>query len=279
MPMIWTHIQFCEDVVDSIQKTQYFSQYEPYMKFGAQGTNLFFHHNLWSKKQGDHNSHIYNEHLLFKMIKYATNKPKHVHAFVFGFATHFILERKIRPYLNHLTTKIDCNHIKVESQIDTLIMKKIYNLETWKTPVYNEINIGSFIDKHIVKMLTEVNHPVSHHIKKTYWFVKFALRFYFDPYGWKIKVLPSFQPTYSPYYSKQSGIDFLNEANHIWLNKNTNETSVKSFIQLYDEAKMEAIITLKDVVRYWNNPNEQMYNHIVDQLTLSNHESTLTRSS
>src|SRR5690625_3671894 len=106
MPIIWTQIQFCEDVVDSIQKTQYYSQYEPFMKFGAQGTNLLYYYNLWSAQKRDNrisvNNQINNYELPLNMIKFAKNHSKQVSAFVFGFTTQFILERKVRPYLDYL---------------------------------------------------------------------------------------------------------------------------------------------------------------------------------
>lgn len=282
MPIIWTHIQFSEDVVDSIQKTDDYSQYERYMKFGTQNTNLNYFINLWRNKRKGVNKTV-NDTKSFdftlELIKKAKNKPKHVQAYVFGVMTHYILEQKIRPYIEYLNDKVNCHYISVEAQIDTLIMKRKYNLKTWKTPVYNEINIGLFIDKHIMKLLSEINYPIANNIQRNYLFLNIALRYYFDPYGWKTKLLPSFQPLYTPYYHSQSGIDYLNEYHNTWFNNVTNETSTSNFNELYDEAKLEATVILNEIVKYWSNPHNELNNDIKQLLYSINKQIPTTRSS
>lgn len=286
MSMIWTHIQFSEDVIDSIQKTDDYSKYERYMKLGTQIKNLndllnsqsFKHDNL--KGETVHSPESY--HLLLKKIKSAKNKPKHVQAFIIGVITHYVLEQKVQPYIKQLNRKINCYEINAKAQIDTLIMKKTYKLNTWKTPVYNEINVGFFIDKFIVKLLSEVKHPFSKNIQKMYWRLNILLRYYFDPYGWKTKLLPSYQPIYKPYLHSQNGIDYLNESHSKWIDITTNEISTKSFSQLYDKAELEATVLLNEIVKYWNSSSNQVNDNIRQllALTLLTHKNTLsTRSS
>lgn len=283
MSFIWTHIQFSEDVVDSMQKTEDFSPYERHMKLGTQMTNLINSFNKRAKKHGHledvniHHSEYYD--LLIKMIKEVKNKSKFVQAFVFGVITHYILEQKVRPYLVHLNKEVNFNNIKSESHIDTLIMKRTYNLETWKTPVFNEINVGLFIDKNIVNLLTKVNHPIAKHIRKTYLYFNIALRHYYDPYGWKTKLLPSFRPIYTPYTYSHSGIDYLNEYHEEWYNEATNEVSTCNFFQLYDEARLKASVILKEVLNYWSKPNTHLSKDIKYLLTQINKNLPSTISS
>ena len=239
MSIIWTHIQFSEDIVDSIQKTDDYAAYERYMKLGTQMTNLIYLYNQRIKKKNSYNeiNVSANEQVQFliNLIKEVKNYPKFVQAFVFGLLTHYILEKEIRPYLIYLNNEFNCEEFKCESQIDTLIMKKTYNLETWKTPVYNEINIGLLIDRHIIDLLKLIKHPISKHLQQTYIQFIMTLRYYFDPYGWKSKLLPSYHPMYRPFSELQNGIDYLNICHEEWINPSTKETSTNNFFQLYDE--------------------------------------------
>lgn len=283
MSMIWTQIQFTEDVVDSMQKTEDYAQFERYIKLGTQLTNLICLFNSYVEKDKKLNEiSVYETNsyeLLLDMITEAKQCSSHTRAFVFGIISHYILDAKTRPYIDHLNRKINCQYINAEAQIDTFIMKKTYNLRTWKTPVYNEINIGMFIDKDIVKLLTQVNHPIANYIQKTYWHLKFALRFYFDPYGWKTKLLPSFQPIYSPHYRSQNWIDYLNIHNNKWFNNITKKPSYDNFFQLYDKAKLEAHIILNEIVNYWTDENIQLSNDVKQMLNLTYHHLPFTRSS
>lgn len=283
MSIIWTHIQFSEDVVDSIRKTDDFAQFERYMKLGTQLTNLVYYFNSCSKKKRENDNIIFNQtdlsSLLLNIIEKSKEKPKHIQAFVFGVITHYVLETNIRPYLNHLNKTINCNDINEEAQIDTLIMKKTYNLKTWKTPVYNEINVGLFIDKNIVQLLTEVKHPLAQHIQKAYCNLKWSLKLYFDPYGWKAKLLPSFQPIYSPYFHSQNGIDYLNIRKKKWYNHTTKSSSHYNFLQLYDIAKLQATALLDEVTNYWDSTNGKLSSETKELLNLTHNSLPFTRTS
>ena len=47
MPNSWTHILFCDDLIDTVKSSDELSQYSAYMKLGAQGPDPFFYYNFW----------------------------------------------------------------------------------------------------------------------------------------------------------------------------------------------------------------------------------------
>src|SRR5699024_7847628 len=116
------------------------------MKFGTQLSNLMNFYNTGQEKpNGIHVDHSEQHRFLFDIVEHAKHKQTYIQAFVFGFISQHILEQKIKPYLNHIKRDINCDFINTEALIDTLIMKKTYNVHTWKIPVYNEFNIGLLV--------------------------------------------------------------------------------------------------------------------------------------
>ncbi|MFC4559131.1 zinc dependent phospholipase C family protein [Virgibacillus kekensis] len=265
MPNIWTHMLFCEEVVDSIVNPNPFSQHEAYMNLGAQGPDPFFYYNFWPWTKEDPvnevGSLLHTKNcgpFLLDLIEQAKDKNPDIRSYVFGFVTHHILDRKAHPYIHYRAGYEGSNHQKLEVLIDTLMMEKYQNLKTWKVPVYKEINVGHSLDKEVAGLLHQtikrhfpgVKYDSEAYIQKSYKDMRLALKLLADPHGWKNRILSSLISSYS-HQPINEETDYLNHNHTTWHHPATNEPSNKSFIDLYDEARQEGIEIMTEVLSYW----------------------------
>ncbi|MUK90058.1 hypothetical protein GMD78_16930 [Ornithinibacillus sp. L9] len=268
MPNIWTHMLFCEDVVDSIGKNP-FPTYEHYMNLGAQGPDPFFYYNFWPWIKEDHIQDIglllHQRHcgaFLMDLITSAKSSIPEVQAYVFGFVTHHILDRNTHPYIHYRAGYEGNKHQKLEVCIDTLMMEKDKNIKTWKVPVYKEINVGPSLHEDIIELLHEtikkhypmVEEETTYYIEKSYRDMKLALRILSDPFGWKNALLASLISSYSHRPIKDN-VDYLNKDRTTWYHPATNQPCTKSFIDLYEQGRIEAIEIGSTILKYWKDEN------------------------
>ncbi|RYG72871.1 hypothetical protein EU245_08675 [Lentibacillus lipolyticus] len=266
MPNIWTHILFCEESADLLERPDAFLQHETAMKLGAQGPDPFFYYRFWpwakentvnqiglilhQQKCGD---------FLMDLIERAKNRDGQVRAFVFGFITHHILDRNTHPYIHYRAGYEGNNHQKLEVTIDTLMMAKYHNLKTWRSQVNKEMDTGREFHAIIGKLLAEAiaaNYPSFSEqppqiVQKTYRDMFLALKLLADPYGWKNKLLKPFVSPYS-HQPVEDDKDYLNLNHQTWHHPATNEPCSKSFIDLYNQAKTETIEIMTDLIVYWH---------------------------
>lgn len=266
MPNIWTHILFCEEVVDAVPKLHPFSQHENYMKLGAQGPDPFFYYNFWPwvKEEPVHDvgTALHTEHcgaFLMNLIENAKENCSEVKAFVAGFITHHVLDRNTHPYIHYRAGYEGSNHQRLEIRIDTLMMEKYHNLKTWKTPVYKEIDLGRKLDPDIISLLFQainkffpkLKRDNDAYIQKAYRDMLLALRILADPSGIKNRLIGSLISPYS-HQPVKDDVDYLNLKKAIWLHPATKEPSDKSFIELYNESRVKGIDIITEVQNYWN---------------------------
>ncbi|WP_121604851.1 zinc dependent phospholipase C family protein [Virgibacillus sp. Bac332] len=265
MPNIWTHILFCEDVADAVTQTYLFSNYEAYMKLGAQGPDPFFYYNFWPGMKKEHIQNIGNAlhtrhcgDFLIDLLMEAGKMNAKAKAYVFGFVTHHILDRNTHPYIHYRAGYEENKHQKLEVLIDTIMMEKYHNLKTWKAPVYKEIDVGMSLDRNISLLLyntiekhfPELNRHSSSYIHKSYRHMKLALKVLSDPHGWKNTILKSFISPFSHQPIKEN-TDYLNLNQKTWYHPATKKPSNQSFLDLYRQARMEGIDILTLVYDYW----------------------------
>ncbi|WP_338062703.1 zinc dependent phospholipase C family protein [Virgibacillus halotolerans] len=284
LPNIWTHILFCEDVVDAVKKPYPFSQDETLMKLGAQGPDPFFYYNFWPwiKEEPVHDvgtaMHTKNcGAFLMDMIIAAKDMSPRVKAYVAGFITHHVLDRNTHPYIHYRAGYEGSDHQKLEVLIDTAMMNKYHNLKSWKAPVYKEIDVGRSLDKDVLGLLHEnINkyYPELHkdspkYIQKAYKDMRRALKILADPYGWKNALLGSLISSYS-HRPIKADIDYLNLNETTWHHPATNEPCNKSFVALYNQGRAEGIAILTEVQHYWNHHNveaEQTLRELIDNIS------------
>ncbi len=266
MPNVWTHILFCEEVVDAVPKLHPFSQHESYMKLGAQGPDPFFYYNFWPwvKEEPVHEIGValHTEHcgaFLMDLIENAKENCSEVKAFVVGFITHHVLDRNTHPYIHYRAGYEGSNHQRLEIRIDTLMMEKYHNLKTWKTPIYKEIDLGRKLDANIISLLSQainkffpkLKRDNDAYIQKAYRDMLRALRILADPSGIKNRLMGSLISAYSHQPVKDNA-DYLNLNKTIWMHPATKEAIDKSFIELYNESRVEGIDIITEVQNYWN---------------------------
>lgn len=265
MPNIWTHILFSEEVLDAVPNLQSFAKHENYLKLGAQGPDPFFYYNFWPwiKDEPVHEVgmalHTRNcGAFLHDLIEQAKDSNDEVKAFVLGFVTHHVLDRNTHPYVHYRAGYKGNDHQRLEIQIDTLMMEKYQNLETWKTPVFKEIDLGRKLNGNIVKLLStainkhfpELYRKDTHYIQKSYRDMMLALKILSDPTGIKNMLLGKLISAYS-HQPITNDVDYLNLNKTTWYHPATNEPCNKSFIDLYNESRIEGIEIITEVSNYW----------------------------
>lgn len=266
MPNIWTHITFCESVVDTLQIPDSFLKQEAIMKLGAQGFAPFsffnVHRTIRDFPSQFNDISISSQQcngFLKDLIEDAKDQRKEIKSYVFGFVTNYILNCHTRPFIHYFAKKKQTDHRKLETSIDTLLMEKHYNLQTWKVPVYKEIDVGFSIDKDIAELIhknslkhfPEAIFKSSKIIQKAYRHMKLVLRIWHDPNGWKNNIFGStiFSFSHRPLNGDH---DYLNLEKKTWYHPITNKASTDSFEELYDQAKVETIEIMTEVLCYWN---------------------------
>lgn len=271
MPNIWTHILFCQEMVDAMQTKPTFLEDTTYLNLGAQGPDPFFYHHFWPWMKKDSVNEIgtllHTKHcgdVIMDLIMFSKDQNDHVKAYVFGFVTHHVLDRHTHPYIHYRAGYEGSNHQKLEVRIDTLIMKKYKHINTWEYPVHKKIDVGSKIDQDLQNLLhttikkhfPEVEQETSRYIQKAYKDMKLAFKILSDPYGWKNVLLGPLISAYSHRPIKDS-IDYLNEHRQKWHHSANNEVSTKSFLDLYSEAKTEGFDILSELLNYWNHEEDR----------------------
>jgi hypothetical protein len=285
MPNIWTHIMFCEEIIDLLDESDRFQDEQAYLNLGAQGPDPFFYHNYLPWKKDDRVNQVGNllhkKHcgaFLLDLIKDATNRQNHTKAYTLGFVTHHILDRNTHPYIHYRSGYEGNKHQKLEVIIDTLMMKMFRNLQTWKVPVYKEINVGGNLDADIISILNsnirkyyseDLPKLPENYIDQSYRQMKHALRALFDPYGWKNRLLSSMVSSFSHQPIKVEK-DYLNEDNTTWYHPATKDAHDESFLQLYEKGRNEGMEVLTAVLEYWNNPtveNEEVLTNLIADIS------------
>ncbi len=199
-------------------------------------------------------------------MKLSTNSK----AYILGFVTHHILDRNTHPYIHYHAGYENNNHQRLEVIIDTIMMKESRNVNTWKVPVYKEINIGPRLDEEINSLLeksiekyygNKLTNLPEQYIQASYSQMKSALRILFDPYKWKNTLFATLVSAFSHQPLKDEK-DYLNEEKRTWRHPATNEPQNDTFLSLYEQAKKEGIEVIQAVLSYWKNPNEANEKHL-----------------
>ncbi|TLS36585.1 zinc dependent phospholipase C family protein [Pseudalkalibacillus caeni] len=267
MPNVWTHILFGEKIA---KKAGYdpAAGLEAYFRLGTQGPDPFFYHNFWPWKStpvqeiGEKIHYTRCGQFLMEMIEYG---KEHQHdtkltAYTLGFITHHILDRNTHPYIIYRSGNEGNRHQKLEIIIDTLLMKKLRNIETWKTPVYEQIFVGKKLDHQIEQMLTSLvdrlfpgahSRMPANYVQVSYQHMVKALKVLYDPSGWKNRILGNLISPFS-YQKNFEEKDYLNEEKNTWLHPAVEkEENNASFYELMENAEDEGIEILELVLQYW----------------------------
>jgi hypothetical protein len=273
MPNVWTHILYGEKMLKE-SNTSLESEEMQLFKLGTQGPDPFFYHNYlpWKKTPvAEVGLKLHYEHcgpVLLDLIKGAKvlNDSK-VKAYVLGFVTHHLLDRNTHPYIHYKAGYKGNDHQKLEIIIDTILMKEHRNIETWKTPVFKEIDVGRDLYPPIVELLDDVIQKYfndtfikmpNNFVSDSYKHMKQALKVLFDPYGLKTKLLKDKVSSFT-YQKEFIERDYLNKEKKPWYHPAIEgEESTESFYELFEKAEIEGKQLFPAILSYWENDENSL---------------------
>lgn len=282
MPNIWTHIMFANDVAQQIG-LEIKEEQQAFFELGAQGPDPYFYHHFWPWKKNkpveEMGGNVHYHHCgpyLMDMIRTGSEKADlKLRIYILGFVTHHLLDRNAHPYIIYRSGNEGHKHQRLEVIIDTILMKKHYDIKTWKTAVYKRFDVGDHLYPPIETMLSQLNQtyfsettknmPVNY-IDDAYRDMKQAQKLLFDPLGWKNKLLGDMVSPFS-YKKVAPDKDILNIDHTTWYHPVDNtERHNESFYDLLDQAKAEAQIILPLILNYWETQVESEWLNIKEEI-------------
>ncbi len=292
-----THSIFSLELLNSIPNKKIIKKHLDLYKLGSQGPDPFFY---LPKSYANSNigGRMHEEHtgeFLIKMMMFARkSKSESLRTFVYGLINHFSLDSNVHPYVFFVTGVYDKNdtstykyrgqHLLLERTIDNLLIERKLKKRHRLFNVF-KFNLG------LKGKDSEVEKAISFALKETFGIDDFG-PYYFEAFdrmkrvfkrvaldrsGLKRKLLSIYDGTvnkkgsimyqhlsYKTPFNKS--LDYLNEGHNTWYHPATNQASVKSFLDLYDDAKVTALsliiafdefydnkITESDLEKYFKN--------------------------
>jgi hypothetical protein len=167
MPNIWTHFLFGEQLLHSVNPQVNLSdpRLRNLYRMGCQGPDLLFYHHFlpWQSSRGMPalGSAMHSRQcgpVLLDFIRHVSGKPltDPLVVYTLGFLTHHVLDRNMHPYVFYKSGFRKFDHQRFEILMDTLIVKRKLGLDTWKTPVWKELDAGPSLPDSITEMLVKV---------------------------------------------------------------------------------------------------------------------------
>lgn len=293
MPNVWTHLIFGQKVMESLGEQQFIAAPHQLRMFnmGCQGPDfLFYHHFLpWQrdKTMNKLGSDMHNYScgpvimdLLDAVSDSARSDSDPALVYVLGFVLHHVLDRNMHPYVFSRSGFRKWDHQRFEVMMDTLIVRKLLGIETWKTEVWREINIDGALPETIIdafEQITAVYYPeLSPKVKREYWqgairdMVR-AQRLFHDPSGIR-RLLTFGQITPLVYKRNVPPLDILNESRSPWLDpvagKHKNTDSVWD---LWDQAMDDGKAVIAAILAWFQGQQqgEQQLVRSSESLTLT----------
>ncbi|NBD26566.1 zinc dependent phospholipase C family protein [Paenibacillus glycinis] len=274
MPNVWTHMIFGQRCLQALGEEALIAQPERRRMFnmGCQGPDfLFYHHFLpWQKDRTINNlgSAMHERHCgpaLMDMLEAVDHTPDSdpskgaALVYALGFLLHHLLDRVMHPYVFSRSGFRKWDHQRFEVMLDTLLVRKLLGVETWKTEVWREIDIGGDLPEPIVdafEQIAAVHYPeTAPHIRREQWGSAMrdmirAQRLFHDPTG--IKRALTFKQIEPFVYKRQlPKLDILNEARRPWLDPADGRTRHDDDVwMLWDKAMEESASVVKAVLHW-----------------------------
>lgn len=298
MPNVWAHLLFGQQALRQLGRETMISSKESRNAFnlGCQGPDFLFYHNFlpWqtSKHMNELGSEMHSKHcgpVLLDMLRHVRGRPltDPASAYVMGFVLHHVLDRNAHPFVFYMSGFKKWNHQRYEIIMDTLIARKLAGIETWKTPVWKEIETGGEFPDGIVDMFEAIvrKHYPEHafSIRREDWnkagrdMIQ-AQRLFHDPSG--VKCILTFNRI-EPFLFKRDNapLDYLNEARKPWhCPTDPNEWHNESVWDLWDIALEDARILAGAAFAYLEQEDRVLESGKTGQLELALTEAMGNRS-
>lgn len=290
-----THYGFNKDVLKISEDLKFLKDNEDIYLLGAQGPDPFFFSgfvpfskkkNLKEKREYGIKLHKISPHLNFKTnFEFANKQTKlikdYLYAYIYGAGLHYLLDRKIHPYVFYQTQTDDKNsfyyHTNFETNLDVLLMNghyKEYQISTVKAIKADKVkvggvslmyfdlaktnNISEFIDE--MSFLDAVNEmSIIQRVLLNKCGIK---KFLFNIIMPKSPINSMTQPLR---VKDDDKIDYLNIKKQIWHNPGDNKSSNLSVIEILEETKKDSKIWKKIVLdAYEGNINIEVLKNFCD---------------
>jgi hypothetical protein len=178
---------------------------------------------------------------------------------VLGFLTHHILDRNMHPYVFFKSGFRKWDHQRFEIGLDTVVVRRKLGLETWKTPVWKQLDAGQRLPDSVTKLLVQVtgtHYPeLTVSITEQDWQDAYrdmlrAQKLFHDPFGWKRLLTGGY---IRKLVSERNVPDFdiLNEDRNVWHHPAVpEETYTESIWDMWDLALEDGRRAMQAAVSY-----------------------------
>ncbi|WP_167747043.1 zinc dependent phospholipase C family protein [Cohnella luojiensis] len=263
MPNIWAHIQFGKEVLSAIQSERPMENrsWKTAFQLGCQGPDfLFYDHFLpWQpstslNKLGSLMHGVRCGPFLLSLFDEVRDRPMTdpAVAYTLGFLLHHILDRHLHPFIFSRSGFKKWHHQRYETALDSAVLFRRASISTGLTPVIPEVDTdgrlpGGFATDFL--RVVSLHYPVlakqmtAEQLDRAVAQMMRAQRLFFDPTGWKSKLLLGQITPFSP-PRRLPEWDVLNESRQPWIDP-TDRTVIhhSSALDLWDVALEDAFST------------------------------------
>jgi len=263
MPNIWAHILFGKEVLSAIRADAplVLPEWKTAFQLGCQGPDflLYDHFLPWQRstdlnKLGTLLHSVRCGPFLLSLLEEAGARPAGdpASAYALGFLLHHVLDRHLHPFVFSRSGFKKWHHQRFETAMDSVVLRRRAGLNTGRTPVAPEIDTGGRLPGGFAEPFLRVVHEHYPAMKgrltaegldgAAAQMVR-AQRLFFDPSGWKGRLLFGQLAPFSPPRDVPDW-DVLNDSRQPWIDP-TDRTVVRreSAEELWDAALKDGIET------------------------------------
>jgi len=274
MPNIWTHLLFGREVLERIGERNMIgdTRKRNLFQMGCQGPDFLFYHNYLPWKRGDAmnrlGSAMHSRHcgpVLMELLDGVAGRsaergdPDDAVVYALGFVLHHTLDRNMHAYVFSRSGFRKWDHQRFEVMMDTLVVRRKLGIETWRTPVWRELDAGGALPDAVVDAFVRIAaryYPdLAGGIRREDWNRAYrdmigAQRLFHDPTGIRrILTFGKIEPLV--YKRRVPELDVLNEAGRPWLDPTDGSTRhADTFDHLWERAMEESIAIMRAVLEW-----------------------------
>lgn len=283
MPNVWTHLLFGREVLNRIGESSLIEapQHRNLFQMGCQGPDFLFYHNYLPWRKGKTmnklGSRMHSEHcgpVLMEMLDAVAGRsvdrhePDDAVVYMLGFVLHHTLDRNVHPYVFSRSGFRKWDHQRFEVMMDTLVVRRMTGLETWRTPVWKELDTGGAFPPAIVdafEQIAAIYYPeLARSIQRDAWNqanrdMVAAQRLFYDPTG--IRRIATFGQIEPLVYKRRLPLlDILNVAGRPWTDPTDDRLKHSdTFDEMWDRAMDESEVIVRavlDWLRHESSPDK-----------------------
>ncbi|MCA0755365.1 zinc dependent phospholipase C family protein [Paenibacillus sp. N4] len=274
MPNVWAHFIFGQIVLEELGESGLLevNEHKNMFNMGCQGPDFLFYHRFfpWQRsiamvRMG---TEMHNRHcgpVMAKLLESVTGRsagpadPDPSVLYALGFLLHHILDRNLHPYVFSKSGFRKWDHQRFEIMMDTLLVRELWGIDTWDTPVWRYLETNGAFPPAIVDAfmsITDTFYPdLSGLVLKEDWnqanrdFVA-AQRLFHDPSGIKRRLTFG---KIEPFVYKRGLItyDILNVAEKPWIDPvDRSVVHHESVWTLWDRALADALEVVPAVLAW-----------------------------